>query len=606
MLLSQTEITGAEVHAVQLGEWLKTRSHQVTIISDTLNVKTSLTYLQRPIHPKGFFKRISNILFLLQFIKAHQIDVLHAHSRAAVRVGFWACLLSKATLVSTVHGRQHYSWSKKIFNLYGRHIIAVCQNLQQHLINDFGLKKDFITVIGNPVHSISNKTTDISVNSPLAVVGRTSGPKGEQTKRLIRDVFPKLLSQFPELKIHLLGGPVSTLGTETLKEIEALNNQYPGCLVAVTPDNLDQALRKYKLVFGAGRVAISSLLQGIPVWAIGENSSLGFLQTNNFLQACTSNFGDIGLSGKPSDLAIPQMISELEQFLMQPLPSDQERENLMNSALRVFEFSAAAEKIENIYKAAILYKKHPRHIPILMYHMITKSEIETKHRIFVTSDQFDKQLAAYQKWGYETLNFQDLEDFVSEKKSWSQFPKKTLILTFDDGYTNNLTEALPLLKKYNFKAVIYLLAHNDIIDNHWDAGEIPPQALMNSQERKSLFNSGFFEIGSHGLTHDPLTKMNFHEATHQLSESKSILEKEFGCKILSYAFTYGLRNDNLANEAFHCGYKYIVNTDQGGFHLSQPLTSIFRTPVFPQDNGFKLWRKVQPWYRKYFYFTRKK
>ncbi len=606
MLLSQTEITGAEVHAVQLGEWLKARSHQVFVISDTLNVKTSLTFVQRPIHPKGFFSKISNLLFLRKFIKEHQIDVIHAHSRAAVRVGYWACLLSKATLVSTVHGRQHYSWSKKIFNLYGRHIIAVCQNIQQHLNSDFGIKKDFITVIGNPVHSISNSQTDISLNSPIAVVGRTSGPKGEQTKRLIKDVFPKLLTQFPELKIHLLGGPVSTLGVETLNEIKTLNKKYPECILAVSSDTLDQALGKYKLVFGAGRVAISSLLQGIPVWAIGENSSLGPIDINNFSHACSSNFGDIGLSEKPSELNIPQIIAELEKTLKQPLPLTQDRENLIKAAFRVFEFSSASEKIENIYKAAILYKKHPRHIPVLMYHMITKSEIQTKHRIFVTTDQFDKQLAAYQKWGYETLTFQGLEDFISEKKDWTLFPKKPLFLTFDDGYTNNLTEALPLLKKYNFKAVIYLLAHNDIIDNHWDAGEIPPQALMNSQERKNLFESGFFEIGSHGLTHDPLTKMNLSEATYQLTESKSILEKEFEAKVLSYAFTYGLRNDTLADEAFHCGYKYIVNTDQGGFHLSQPITSIFRTPVFPQDNGFKLWRKVQPWYRRYFYFTRKK
>ena len=150
----------------------------------------------------------------------------------------------------------------------------------------------------------------------------------------------------------------------------------------------------------------------------------GFIQPDNFSKACSSNFGDIGLSEKPSELNIPQIIAEFEQFLKQPLPSVQERENLIKAAFRVFDFSSAAEKIESIYKAAILYKKHPRHIPVLMYHMITKSEIQTKHRIFVTTDQFDKQLAAYQKWGYETLNFQDLEDFISEKKSWSQFPKK--------------------------------------------------------------------------------------------------------------------------------------------------------------------------------------
>ena len=129
---------------------------------------------------------------------------------------------------------------------------------------------------------------------------------------------------------------------------------------------------------------------------------------------------------------------------------------------------------------------------------------------------------------------------------------------------------------------------------------------MTADERQKLFKSGQFEIGSHGLEHKPLTGMTSEEAFYQLIESKKLLEKEFGTNILSYAFTYGLRTDALAEEAFSCGYNYIINTDQGGFHLSQPLTSIFRTPIFPQDQGFKLWRKVQPWYRRYFYFTRKK
>ena len=86
----------------------------------------------------------------------------------------------------------------------------------------------------------------------------------------------------------------------------------------------------------------------------------------------------------------------------------------------------------------------------------------------------------------KNCNVISLSDYF-EKKFDNK--KINVAITFDDGYTNNLTEALPLLKKYNFRAVIYLLAHNDIPDNHWDAGEIPAQALMNSKERQILFQS---------------------------------------------------------------------------------------------------------------------
>ncbi len=608
MLLSQTEITGAEVHAVQLGQWLSEEGHQVHLISDTLNVATNLPFTKRAIHPKGFFNRLSNFIFLRHFIVEHQIDILHAHSRAAVRVGFWVCLFSRAALVSTVHGRQHFSWSKKIFNLYGRHIIAVCKNIKTHLQDDFDLRSESITVIGNPVH-IAPPLATVALDphfQGIAIVGRTSGPKGDQTKRLIHEVFPKILERFPDLKIHLLGGPVSTLGSEALKKIEELNDKFPGCLTSKEATNLDQVLPNYRLIFGAGRVAISALLQGVPVWAIGENSSLGLVTESNFSKTSESNFGDIGTSKTLVPFQADELIKKLTEFLQGPTGAKSADHHLQNSAERTFNFASSAKRIENIYKAALLFKKYPKSIPILMYHMITPTEIETRHKIFVTTERFDQQLKAYKKWGYQTLQFQDLEDFTSGKKNWSQFPRKPLMITFDDGYTNNLTEALPILKKYQMKAVIYLLAQNQLKNNHWDEGEIPMQDLMKPEERKALFSSGYFEIGSHGIEHKPLTKMLEKEALRQLSESKTLLEKEFGSPVISYAFTYGLRTDDLAEAAFSSGYNYIINTDQGGFHLSQPLTSIFRTPIFPQDQGFKLWRKVQPWYRKYFYLTRKK
>jgi peptidoglycan/xylan/chitin deacetylase (PgdA/CDA1 family)/glycosyltransferase involved in cell wall biosynthesis len=606
MLLSQTEITGAEVHAVKLGEWLKSQGHQVFIMSDTLTVATDLAYHPRKIHPKGFWHRLSNILSIRKFIRENQIDLIHAHSRAAVRVGFWSALTSTAALVSTVHGRQHFSPSKRIFNLYGQHIIAVCRNIQQHLLKDFGLKKDHVTVIGNPVDSSRlSLIEEILSSAPIAVVGRTSGPKGEQTKNLILSVFPELLKTHPQLKIHLLGGPMSNFGESVLNQIQELNQLYPGCLSHRESSDLDGDLTNYRLIFAAGRVAITGLLRGIPVWAIGEASSLGLVTEENFSLFCESNFGDIGLDAGGPKFSADSALKELNLILSKNPAQRSVRSQLREKALEHFDFSAVAAKIETVYKAAVLYKNHRSGIPVLMYHMVTPTKIDTRHQIFVTREKFDQQLASFRRWGHQSITFQDLEDFTCGRRPWSKFPAKPFMITFDDGYQNNLTEALPLLKKHGFKAVIYLLANLSVTGNDWDCGEIPRQPLLNAPERKALFESGFFEIGSHGLTHHPLTAMPAPAALQQLKESKQILEKEFGQPILSYAFTYGLRTDELAEQAFNCGYHYIVNTDQGGLHLATPLTSIFRTTVFPQDAGAKLWRKVQPWYRRYFLWTRK-
>jgi peptidoglycan/xylan/chitin deacetylase (PgdA/CDA1 family)/glycosyltransferase involved in cell wall biosynthesis len=606
MMLSQTEITGAEVHAVQLAEWLKNHGHEVFIMSDTLTVKTQIPYIQRKLHPKGILRRVSNIFFVRKFIKSYEVDVIHTHSRAAVRVAFWARLGTKVGSVSTVHGRQHFSFSKKLFNLYGQHIIAICENLKTHLIKDFGVSKNYITIIGNPVNDQLTFVNPLAKQKKVAIVGRTSGPKGEQTKFLILNVFPETLKKHPDLKIELVGGPLANLGIEAQRRIDELNSEYPGCIKVVHSQSLEKDIENYQLVFAAGRVAISALIRGIPLWAIGEHGSHGLVEPRSFSDNLKSNFGDIGIESKKEKLDPHKLIFQLEEILSRPPLSQEVRQELQHLALLNFGFNSVAQKILNTYKAASLKAHYPRFIPILMYHMVTDEPVNTRHRIFITKDNFDKQLSLFKKWGYETLTFGDLDQFTSGKKPWNQFPEKPLILTFDDGYKNNLTNALPILKKYNFKAVIYLLANHSISSNSWDTGEVPENPLLTPQERQELANSGSFEMASHGLEHKRLTEMSFTEAKRQLENSKVFLENEFKKPILSYAFTYGARRDDLADLAFQAGYQYIVNTDQGGFHLSTPLTSIFRVPIFPEDDGYKLWRKVQPWYRRYFFWTRKK
>ena len=205
-----------------------------------------------------------------------------------------------------------------------------------------------------------------------------------------------------------------------------------------------------------------------------------------------------------------------------------------------------------------------------------------------------------------TLTFSDLKKFKSAEVSFKLFPKKPLILTFDDGYQDNLDLASPLLKEFGFKAQLFLLANKEINSNFWDHSETEPSHQIVTGENRKLWKQSAFEIGSHGFSHQRLPHMKETEARQELQGSKKSLQQEFDTDIPVYAFTYGDTNSDCARLAFEEGYDYAVNTDSGGLILEEDPFNIFRVNVFPDETTFGLYKKTSPWYRSYYFRKRKK
>ncbi|HEY8269457.1 MAG TPA: polysaccharide deacetylase family protein, partial [Pseudobdellovibrionaceae bacterium] len=493
--------------------------------------------------------------------------------------------------------------------------ICICENLIAKLSQKLAMNPRKMRLIRNPVDSQNlNFVEKLSQEQKIAWVGRFTGPKGERAREFIEKVIPVLLQKFPKLEIEVIGGNPQLLGNVTLTRIGSLQEKYPKRLQVHTHlENLDQKLETFQMVMAAGRVAISSLMRGIPTYAIGEYSAEGFVSLENLSQAMNSNFGDIGADGKAtSPIDFSKMTQELMAFLENPLlrtfaehhsERQSERYKIREIVFRNYGQESVCKKIFNTYKSAYFLKNYSRHIPILMYHKVPEQKLESRHRIFVSKDIFESHLQFFKNHGFTTLTFQDLEEYRSGAKSFESFPRKPLILTFDDGYVDNLTNAAPLLKKYQMKAVIFLLADHRLQTNSWDNDEQePPQSLMSLEQKKELLNFDY-EIGCHGFRHRKITEMTDAEAQHELSDSKKVLEKDFG-PISTFAFTYGITSAQAAEFAEEAGYNFAVNTDTGGLHLEENPYSIFRVNIFPEDGPAQLRKKTSSSYRKYFHWKR--
>lgn len=148
-LMSQTHLTGPEVYVATLCRKLAADGHCNYIISDTLTVQADAEYIPMTIHNRSLINRVRNIVRLVEFCRSRNIDLIHAHSRAASWLANIVAKVAGVSYVSTVHGRQSRHAAKRKTNIYGRHIIVVCEHLVDHLRQELNINDADIRVIRN-------------------------------------------------------------------------------------------------------------------------------------------------------------------------------------------------------------------------------------------------------------------------------------------------------------------------------------------------------------------------------------------------------------------------------------------------------------------------
>jgi glycosyltransferase involved in cell wall biosynthesis len=149
--MSQTHLTGPEVYVASLCRRLVRDGHRCLIVSDTLSFDARARHIPMTIHDRRWWNRVRNIFMLVRLCRHEAIDVIHAHSRAASWLANIVCRFVPVAYVSTVHGRQSVHVSSRRFNVYGQHIIVVCEHLQQHLREELNIADAEIHVIRNAI-----------------------------------------------------------------------------------------------------------------------------------------------------------------------------------------------------------------------------------------------------------------------------------------------------------------------------------------------------------------------------------------------------------------------------------------------------------------------
>jgi len=204
-------------------------------------------------------------------------------------------------------------------------------------------------------------------------------------------------------------------------------------------------------------------------------------------------------------------------------------------------------------------------IPILLYHYVEiNSDPKDTIRISLTIPRnvFEKQIQSLLSEGYTFLTVSEVGKILDGKMA---MPGKAVVLTFDDGYRDFYTDVFPLLQFYNIKATLFVVS-----------GFLNHSNNITNEQLSDIVKSGLVEIGGHTVNHASLTSLSKERAKWEIEEDKKILEQKFGIKMTSFAYPYGLFDEDVANIVKDAGYLQAVSVIRGNEQTKSNRYFLFR------------------------------
>ena len=184
-------------------------------------------------------------------------------------------------------------------------------------------------------------------------------------------------------------------------------------------------------------------------------------------------------------------------------------------------------------------------VPVLYYHSVKNSE---NNEVIIAPQKLRNQLKYIKDSGYTTLTLKELEDYLLNNVP---IPEKSIVITFDDGYMDNYTNAFPILKDLNMKATIFCITF-----------ELDGEYYLSENAIKKMSDYGI-DIQSHTAGHPDLTTMTYEQQLNEFLEAKDTLEAITEKPVTALAYPYGKYNDISLKAAKDAGLKLAFTTNLG-------------------------------------------
>lgn len=206
-------------------------------------------------------------------------------------------------------------------------------------------------------------------------------------------------------------------------------------------------------------------------------------------------------------------------------------------------------------------------VPVLCYHQFSKKKTRTK--IAVSAEMFDTQMAYLRDNGYSVISLDTFRKFIDFKQ---RPPRKAVVITIDDGWKTMKTIALPILRKYGFKATLFV--YTDLIRSE------PNNVTLSWKEIREMVDAGFIDVQSHSASHSDLTRLSGESVEKELAESRRIIKEQVGVNVSALAYPYGMLDKRVMEIMKKHGYETGFTVIRGGNAFFYNNHALNRTMIF--------------------------
>jgi peptidoglycan/xylan/chitin deacetylase (PgdA/CDA1 family) len=225
-------------------------------------------------------------------------------------------------------------------------------------------------------------------------------------------------------------------------------------------------------------------------------------------------------------------------------------------------------------------------VPVLVYHRFAAGN-ESRDPMEVPQASFRAQMALLRDEGYQVIPLRDLGEFLAGRRA---LPRKSVVITIDDGFRSAYTIGFPVLREFGFPATLFV--YTDLIK-----GELG----LDWAALREMAATGLVEVACHSKTHANLSLRREGETEpeyrarlgEEVRGPTRLLRKRLGVPSEAFSFPYGDANDDVITALKAEGYELALTVTRGGNAAFADPYRLRRTMIYGEDGLSDFRRRLQ-------------